>query len=95
MLLLLVATEHADLRNIGLQEAAQHGVAKGAGATGDEERFSSELNVRHLERDLDLFLFVFYLCSKPHHSVGPLLCQDGQKAALLKAMLRFWPSSSP
>ena len=35
ILFLLVATEDADLCNIGIQEAFEHGIAKGAGSAGD------------------------------------------------------------
>ena len=39
VLLLLVAGKDADLGNIGIQEAVQHGVAKAARTAGDEEGF--------------------------------------------------------
>ena len=39
VLLLLVAGKDADLGNIGIQEAVQHGVAKDARTAGDEEGF--------------------------------------------------------
>ena len=42
VLLLLVAAEDADLSNIGIQEAFEHGIAEGTGAAGDEDGLISK-----------------------------------------------------
>ena len=39
VLLLFVAGEDADLLDVAIQEAAEHGVAEAARAAGDEEHF--------------------------------------------------------
>ena len=39
VLFLLVAAEDADLADVGVQKATQDGVAKAAGAAGDEQGF--------------------------------------------------------
>ncbi len=42
VLLLLVPAEDADLADVGIQEAPQHGVAERAGAAGDQKGFARE-----------------------------------------------------
>ena len=48
VLLFLVPGEDADLPDVGLQKAFQHGVAERAGSPGDQQCFSGKQHMRFL-----------------------------------------------